>query len=425
MNNLSDRAQAGTTAGSQVEANANALALVARQPIYDAGLAVVAYELLYRRAASAANADVIDGRAATLQVITNAVLEVGLDRLAGGLPIHVNYPRELLVDGPPLPLRPERVVIEVLENVSGDDEVFRGIAALQERGHRIALDDYSLKHGDRRLLDVADIVKIDISEHTDEELQTLLGLLKGRRLQRVAEHVETLEQFERCCSLGFEFFQGYFLQRPQTFLARRVPSSKLTTLRLVATLQNEDYSVAEVEQLIQQDVAMSYRVLRCINSSYYNFPRKIESIRQAIVMLGLEQLRQLCALVALQAFDDRPPSLVVNAMIRGRMCERLGRLAGARDGGPYFIAGMFSMLDVLTGIPMPELIAELPLADSVAKALEHEAGDIGQALHCARAYERGTWERVQFRGLNPELIRAAYLDAVSWAESARSLVTAS
>jgi EAL and modified HD-GYP domain-containing signal transduction protein len=405
------------TAQSHVEV------FVARQPIYDAAMAVVAYELLYRRSPRASTAEVTDPGQATLQVVTNAALEIGLERLAGGLPIHVNFPEELLVAVPDLPLRPELVVIEVLEDVRGDPKVIEGIKALRARGHRIALDDYSPQVSDPSLLEFADIAKLEISHVEAPELARLVKELKARGLELIAEQVETVEQFEHCIELGFDAFQGNFLQHPQTFRAKRVPSNRLSTLRLVASLQSADYSLDEVELQLSQNVSMSYHVLRCINSSYYNLPRKIDSIRQAIVILGVESLRQLCALLCLQGFDDRPPSLYIHAMTRARMCEQLGRLGGAKDCGPFFITGLFSLLGALVGMPTQKIVEELPLSAAVAQALVAGEGALGEALQCTRAYERAAWNHVVYGAVPPHLIRAAYVDALFWAEQARVLIS--
>jgi c-di-GMP phosphodiesterase len=395
---------------------------VARQPIYDTAMAVVAYELLYRHSPRTNKAEITDPGRATLEVVTNAALEIGLERLAGGLPVHVNFPEELLATLPDLPLRPELAVIEVLETVPARPEVIAGIKELRARGHRIALDDYSTRATDPKLLEFADIAKIEITKTTDDELPRLVKDLKARGLKLIAEQVETVEQFERCIGLGFDGFQGNFLQHPQTFRAKRVPSSRLGTLRLVASLQNEDYSLDEVEGLLSQNVSMSYHVLRCINSSYYNLPRKIDSIRQAIVILGIESLRQLCALLCLQGLDDRPPSLYLHAMTRARMCEQLGRMAGAQDCGPFFITGLFSLLGALVGMPTQKIVEELPLSAAVSRALVAGEGKLGEALQCARAYERAAWNHVAYGSLPPHLIRAAYVDALFWAEQARSLI---
>jgi len=418
MTTIEDRRRtaAPATPGTQTDV------FVARQPIYDSAMAVMAFELLYRPSPSETKARIIDPRQATLEVISSAALEIGLDRLSGGQPVHINFPMELLVDVPDLPLPPNLVVIEVLEDVRAEPAVVEGIRKLRARGHRIALDDYSPQVSDPRLLEFADIVKLEITHPPADQLAKLVKELKPRGVQLIAENVETPEDFESCVALGFTGFQGYFLQHPQTFRAKRVPSSRLSTLRLVASLSNEQYSIDEVELLISQNVSMSYHVLRCINSSYYNLPRKIDSIRQAIVILGIDHLRQLCCLLCLQGFDDRPPSLFVNAMTRARMCEQLGRLGGVKDTGPYFITGLFSLLNAMVGMPTQKIVEELPLSPAVSRALVAGEGDLGKALKCTRAYERAAWDHVTYGNLPPALIRAAYVDALFWAEQARTLL---
>lgn len=418
MTKVADRRQPEPATGTPMQSDV----FVARQPIYDAAMAITAFELLYRHSPSATGAQITDPRQATLEVIASAALQIGLDRISAGQPVHINFPAELLAEVPELPLPPHLVVIEVLEDVRAEPDIVEGIRKLRTRGHRIALDDYSPHISDPRLLGLADIVKLELTHPEAQELRELVKDLKPRGLHLIAENVETPEHFETGISLGFDGFQGHFLQHPQTFRAKRVPTNKLGTLRLVASLQNEEYSLDEVESLLSQNVSMSYHVLRCINSSYYNLPRKIGSIRQAIVILGVEHLRQLCSLLCLQGFDDRPPSLFVNAMTRARMCEQLGKLGGARDGGPFFITGLFSLLNAITGLPTQKIVEELPLAPAVARALISGEGDLGKALQCTRAYERAAWDHVGYGNLSPSIIRAAYMDAVFWAEQARTLI---
>src|SRR5690606_14161690 len=152
--------------------------------------------------------------------------------------------------------------------------------ALRKRGHKIALDGYSPTVTSPELLETAHIVKLSTRERTREQLDPLVRSLKGRSLKLIAKEVETVEQFDQCSELGFDHFQGYFLQHPQTFRSKRVPATRLGMLRLVAALNGEVDSFDELEKLVSQDVSMPYRVLRCINSSYYNLPRRIDSIHQ-------------------------------------------------------------------------------------------------------------------------------------------------
>ncbi len=386
-------------------------------------MAVVAFELLYKQAPSTANSEPLDPGQAALQAISSAALEIGLDKLAGGLPVHVNFPAELLVDVPQLPFPPERVVIDVREEALADPEALIGVQALRARGHSTALDGYSQSVADPALLAFFSTVKLQISQRSHDELARIVQELKARGVKLIAAGVETVEQFERCIALGFENFQGDFLQHPQTFRAKRVPSNRLSTLRLVASLQNENYAIGEVERLLGQDISMSYHVLRCINSSFYNLPRKIDSIRQAIVILGAENLRQLCTLLCLQGLDDRPPSLFVHALTRARLCEQLGKMGGTKDAGPFFMTGLFSLLNALVGIPTEKIVEELPLAPAIGRALVAGEGDLGAALQCTRAYERASWSHVVYHDVAPHLIRAAYVDAVFWAERARTLIS--
>ncbi len=393
------------------------VALVARQPIYGKAMTVEAYELQY--ATSGYEPPTPGGpKEAALRMLADAALDIGLDRLAGGLPIYIHYARELLMADEPLSLHPDRVIIEIPGTLRAEEPVLRGIRALRQRGHHIALDDFAPHLTLPAVLDLVDIVKVPLPAFAPAQLERLAPDLIRRGLKLIAKTVATIEQFEHASQLGFDGFQGDFLTRPQHFHSQRAPRNGFATLRLVATVQNPDCTMREVEQLISQDLSMSYRVLRCINSSFYNLSQKVDSIRQALVLLGMDNLRQLCCLAALQQLENRPPSLFVTAMARAHMCEQLARLAGQSPTAPYFITGLFSMLDVLMGMPMAKIVDELPLAPAVENALVAGEGDAGAALACARAYESATWIHARYRDIAPHLIRAAYLDAVYGAEQA-------
>ena len=398
------------------------LICVARQPIFDAACNITAYELLYRGSPGAIKAQMVDGTLASARVVLGALGDIGLDKLAPNALAHINLPDAMLRTpfAPPLP--PERVVIEVLEDVRVDAELLAGILELRSRGFRIALDDYASHLCDPRLLDVADCVKIDLMAEAPEKLEATVRALQARGLELIAEKVETRDQFEQCKALGFTGFQGYFLQKPETFSGQRAPTMRLATLQVLAALQEPDKTPEEIEALVSRDLALVHRLLRCLNSGFYNLPRQVTSIKHAIVMLGLENLKRLCAVVALAAFEDRPSYLLVNAMIRGRMCELLGVQKAPGDAGSFFFAGLLSHLDALLGVPTAEAVRALPLTQAVESALTNEAGTIGAALHGVRAYERGQWDNAGSNQFTEEQIRAAYLAAVAWADDSKHLL---
>lgn len=401
--------------GDAAHGDASSTAVIARQPIFDRDLVVRGYELLYRSAGET-SARFDDAVAATAAVIVGAALDVGATRLSGTLPSFINFPRELLVSPLPPPIEPRRVVIEVLEDVQPDPVLLRSLAELRGAGYRIALDDFQPQQGSEALLAQADIVKLDIQMYTPDRLAALVESLRPARVALIAEKVETREELERCKALGFEGYQGFFLQRPQTFSARRAPTDRLATLRLLMLLHDPEASVEDVEAALARDRGICYRLLRCINSSYYRWPRAIESIRQAIVMLGFDELRAICSAVLLAGFDDRPAYLATQALVRARMCQTLCVSAGLQMRESYFLAGMLSLTDALLGVSLPEALLTLPLTELMRRALLGGEGQLGHALSCVQRYERGEWAQVRFQALSQPVIAEAYREAVGWAE---------
>lgn len=389
---------------------------MARQPIFDSRLSVIAHELLYRPAPRAGQPGPFDGSQATARVIVDSCLEIGLDRLAGSVPAHINFPRELLVSDAPLPVDPARVVIEVLESVRADCDVLEALAAWRRRGHRIALDDFCWETSDPALLDCADIVKLDVQQLGNSQLERTYERLRGRELTIVAEKVETVSELERCKALGFDAFQGYFLGRPELFRGRRIPTDRLATIRILAELQNPDVDSAALEQLVARDAGTSYRILRCIKSSFYRLARPVDSIRQAITVLGTDELRRLCAAVLLGKFDDHPLQLLTNTLVRARMCELLAKAGGIRETGPYFMTGLLSTLDALLGLPQKEALDQIPLAEPVVRAVLNSEGDLGRRLRWVQDYESGRWDALRQSGLSNQQLLEAYLAAIAWAD---------
>jgi EAL and modified HD-GYP domain-containing signal transduction protein len=350
--------------------------------------------------------------------------EIGLERLSRGADIHLNLPRKLIVDTVELPLRPERTVLEVLESVGADAAVLAGIRVFRERGFRIALDDFVSAGHDEDLLRLADIVKIDLIREPKAQWAQTAAMLLNRGLQVIAEKVETREQFEQCRALGIQGFQGYWFQRPETFIAQRATSNRLATLQVLSALQDPDCSMLILERLVQQDLGLVYRLLRVINSGYYNLPLSVTSVRDAILMLGQDNLRRLCTIMALAAFDDRPHELLVSTLIRARMCELLAAVTYPNHSGELFLAGLLSHIDALLGVPTAEAVRSLPLAKDLEVALISHAGPIGATLESVVTFERGDWTASSAGGVELGQLQVAYFEAVGWADEARTLLRA-
>ncbi|NQV68712.1 MAG: HDOD domain-containing protein [Pseudohongiella sp.] len=386
---------------------------VARQPIFDAGLSVYAYELLYRSGATGV-ANVTDGNAATSQVMINAFLGIGMETLTDNRLSFINLTREFIVGQLPMPLPPEVVVLEILEDIEVDEELLSALKAFSQRGYTIALDDYVFEDDKTPLFDIIDIVKIDLMECDRERLEDEVERLKSHGVKLLAEKVETQEEFELCKALGFDYYQGYFFSKPKILSGQSLKDNRVSLMKILATLQDPNCDVSELELLIKQDVSISYKILRIINSAFYNLQREINSVKQAIVALGLKTIREWLTVITLTDIDDKPPELILACLQRARMLQTLSKAAGLNEDAG-FTAGLFSSLDALMDQPMDEVLGALPLTEELKEALLKREGNLGTLLQTAMNYERGDWQGIDLASPMSAELNECYLESLSWA----------
>ena len=389
-------------------------AYIGRQAIYTREKEVYAYELLYRSGASGA-ADFVDGSQATSQVVLNSFLEIGLKKLVGTCRAFINCTRDFLTQGHALALPAERLVLEVLEDIEPDAEILATLRSLKDAGYTIALDDFVLRESRNPLLELADLIKVELPALTRDEIAQHVDALRPRGVTLLAEKVETQEEFEFCSELGFDLFQGYFLSRPNIVQERRAPASRLAMLRVLARLQDPGLKTGELEALISQDLTLSYKILRYINSAAFALPRKMNSIQEAVIYLGQDIIRHWATMILMAGIDDKPLDLINRSLIRSKMCEQLAASLGATEIRKYSTAGLLSMLDALMDQPMAELLSQLPLSDDINRALTRREGRLGAVLHCTMAYERGDWDATRGLELSAGELQRCYLEAIDWA----------
>jgi len=387
---------------------------VGRQPIFNKGLKVIGYELLFR-SFEGGTAVFLDGDTATREVILNAFMEIGLGTLVGNKLAFLNLTRNFIVAKYPLPLKEDQIVLEVLEDIFIDDELVEAVKALKEQGYKVALDDVVKLEAVAPLLDIVDIVKIDLVGMDQAQLPGMIDVLRRINLTLLAEKVETKEEFERCRDLGFHYFQGYYFSRPNVVKGRKLPDSHLAVMRLLSKINSPGIEFDGVEEIVKQDVALSFRLLKLINSSFYGLSKKIQSIRQALTLLGIRKIKDWVSLLALSQIEGKPRELMVTAIVRAKMSQLLAEMLHMKEADTSFTVGLFSVLDVLLDLPLEEALAQLPLSDDLHRALLNHEGPLGEVLSCVLAYEGGDWDDVHCGTLSNEEILRAYVGAVEWA----------
>jgi EAL and modified HD-GYP domain-containing signal transduction protein len=384
-----------------------------RQPIFDRTSTVIAYELLFRDAQVSA-ARFTDHDAATADVIVRTFGDFGLTSVVGEKLAFVNLPRSFLVGRHPLPFSPKQVVLEVLEDVAGDEHVIAGMTRLSKAGFRFALDDFTWTGATEPLLELCQFVKLDVLAHTSDELDDAVQRLRPHPVRLIAEKVETREQLEHCRRLGFDYFQGYFLSRPAVLSRRSMTTTRLACLSLLAALAEADWDLDRVEQPIRSDPGLSLRVLKMVNSAGIGLRRRVNSIREAVLLLGPKALLGWALLLSLSsATGTSVREHVVTALVRARMCELVAERTGGK-ADEAFIVGMLSSLELLLGVPLPEILRELPIETAVSGALLERSGHLGAVLADVLNYEA----RQPTHLLGIDQLRSFYVASLGWAGAA-------
>ena len=391
---------------------------VARQPILDARHHVFGYELLYRASAEAA-AFTGSGENASAQVVGDAMLAIGFETLTDGRRAFVNLASEMLLSDASRVLDPEQVVLEILENVVITPAVIAMCESLHARGYGLALDDFVPGSPAEALLPHAKFVKLDMLSLTPQMLTDTAARVRQQGVSVIAEKVETADDYDRAKTAGCSLFQGYYFCRPTTFSANALSTSQVAQMRLMAALYKPAVSLTAIEDLLKHDTSLSYRVLRTVNSAGFGLRREVRSIREALLLVGLEQIRKWASIWVLAGMNRGPAELVTMTVLRGRSCELLGQSIWSPDSdGGYFLLGLCSLLDVLLGRPMAEVVRDLPLDQEIRAALLGQDNQPRRVLDAVVNFERGRWLEaealVSALGLPGDTLASAYADALSW-----------
>jgi c-di-GMP phosphodiesterase len=393
---------------------------IGRQAIYDRNMEVFAYELLFRSGQQNQSNVVqhLNGDIATSEVLLNTFMEIGLENIAGPHLIFVNLTRNLFLDHPQLPLPKDRVVLEVLEDIPIDQRLLDAIADLSQQGYRLALDDYTFQAEMDPLLPLVDFVKVETPAVSMSNLRDGIARLREHDIKLLAEKIESAQEHQQLMDLGFDCFQGFHFSRPKILQGKRLGENPAVILRLVSELNNPRNTIEKLECLITQDASLSYKTLRYINSAAVGIPRKVNSIHQAVIYMGLGPIRSWTSLMALCRLDNKPKAHFTTALVRAHMCRQLVIRNGGCTPETGFTVGLLSILDLLLDRPMPEIVGELSLTDEITLALLQRKGSAGAALRCTLAYEMQNWLEVEMPGLGkPEIIQIfCDASAVAFAE---------
>lgn len=399
-----------------------------RQPILDRKGNIAAFELLFR-SSQENRAMLSSDSAATAAVINHAFATLGVESVLGEHRGFINFDAVLLLSDVIDLLPRDKVVIELLETVPASPDVLERVKALKKAGFMLALDDYTGKYEDKApLIELVDVVKVEITSFESDALERATRALRRFPVRLLAEKVDTREQVDHCLSLGFELFQGYYFAKPAILTTRRVSPAVQAILRLVGLIV-ADAETPEIEAIFRENPDLAVGLLRIVNSAAVGARQRIDSVRQAIVVLGRSQLNRWLQILIF-AFGDssgskHPSPLTMLASTRGRLMEMLATAVVKDDvqlREMAFMTGILSLTETLLGIRLADILEPLPLAAEVKLALLERKGALGAMLNLTEILEKGDAATIQaalrhLPDISVETINQIQLEAMAWADA--------
>lgn len=391
----------------------------ARQPILDRNKELFAYELLFRDSLDNVFPE-IDGDEATSKMIEGSQFSFNLDDFLGDKPGFINFTLETLQKKYPAMLPKEQIVVEILETIQPGKRLLAECQELKKKGYLLALDDYEHKSVWRHFYPFIDIIKIDWLNTSIDTIQTVKkAIAEFPHIKLLAEKVETNEQFDTAMELGFEYFQGFFFSKPEMMQTKALSPAQMTLAELLYETSKSEIDLTAVTTIFERDISLSYKLLRYSNSPIFKRRAEIATIKQALVVLGQQELKKFLSLLfTAQISSDKPAELMRLSMTRAKFAEGLATLHGS-DCSKAYLTGMMSLMDALLDEPIESVMEKLPLAKEIKDALVERQGVLADYLSLMELYEQAQWaeattmiERLQLAG---DKVPDAYHEAVNWA----------
>jgi EAL and modified HD-GYP domain-containing signal transduction protein len=381
------------------------------------------YELLYRvNIDSTSFPDNVDPDTATSEAIMTSFHEFGIERVTNGKRAFINFTQKLLVDQIATILPNKILVIEILENIPPTPEVLEACVLLRKKGYVLALDDFVMNSENLPFLAVADIIKIDFLATPIDKIRPFMAAMKNSSIIFLAEKLETHQDFELAKSLGFSLFQGYFFSKPVIVTSEtRLTPMKLHRMQLIALSFDPNVNFSKIANVIKQDIALSYRLFRVVNSAYFGLKYTVRNIRQALAILGMDEIKKWITLISMSELkDDKPSELITMSLIRARFLELLAPMTGfAKNADDLFMIGLLSLMDAIMDLTFEDIVARIHISGNIAEPLIDRNARYGDLLTMIIHYENSRWDDVRRiaepYNLPVEEISNVYLQAIEWA----------
>lgn len=399
----------------------------ARQPILDANKKLYAYELLFRDSIDNVFPD-IDGDEATSKMIEASKFNMEISDFTGSKPAFINFTLETLIQGYPEMLTNKEVVVEILETIKPGKKLLALCKDLHSKGYIIALDDYEHQSVWLHFYPFIKIIKIDIQQSSLEEIHQVIEAVKDHpHIDLLAEKVETYQEYDQALQLGFKYFQGFFFAKPEMVKTKSLSPSQIAMAELLYETSKPELNLSSITSVFERDVSLSYKLLRYANSAMFRRHSEVSTIKQALVILGLTELKRFIGLMfAITANPDKPSELIKVAMTRAKFCELVAKdMKHQLDDSIAFLTGLLSMIDAILDEELDVVLGKLPLSHEIKDPLLTRKGMMAAIIKLVEFIEHAQWGKthiiIEKLHLDKEQVVKHYNEALAWADEQSQL----
>jgi c-di-GMP phosphodiesterase len=329
----------------------------ARQPILNLDKTLFAYELLFRQSLENVFPKINDDQA-TAKLIEGLQFNLGLETLTKGTLAFINFTQASLLDGYPLLLPKEQIVVEILETAKPGKRLLQACVELKEKGYMLALDDYEHDPLWRHFFPYIDIIKLDYQLSTPEQIQQILREIRDfPHIKLLAEKIETYAEYQQAIALGCVYFQGYFFSKPEVIRSISFKPSQMSLIKLMEEINSSEPNIAKVTAIFESDVDLAFKLLRYAQSPFFKRASQIANIKQALVMLGAAELKRFISLLFTAQFSQgKPAELTVMSLVRARFNELMMTKHKNAEHSSAFLVGLLSLIDAMVDADIGELM---------------------------------------------------------------------
>lgn len=389
---------------------------VVRQPIKDADRNIFGYEILFQ----VKDEGLYNNDYAVADSISNFLMQNN-DKILNDRITFITFTPNLLFRNTPKIFQQKKLVIQIEDNVVVHPLAENLIQRYKKEGYELAVNDFQFASRYFSIMEYIDYIKINFKEAGGASVANLVKMAKGFHKRCIASGVDTEELYRLAMDCEVDYYQGSYVAEVMTTKANKTEYLQSNFFQLVVAVTRDEPDMDEIEEIVSRDASLSYAILKMVNSVYFALRRRTSSIKQALVILGIGQLKQWVYLLSFKQDEGGSSEELLKAsFLRANFCSEL--LQYIEDmpisKSEAYLMGMFSTLGYLVDAPLEELLVEIPIADEIKAALVNHEGRCGMLYDLVLSYEKADWNNIsnfaEQLGIPSNVIAQIYFDCVEY-----------